>query len=382
MTASGFAQTFTLEPVPNPSGSGSLQPNWSVTQDGSPLLSWIEAAKDGSYSLRYAIRHGAAWSEARTVAAHRHFFRHPAEMPEIIALGGGVLLAHWIEQPASAGDSDAEYVYVSASHDGTTWSTPVMAHQDHSPVEHGLASMVVSGNGEASLIWLQALHGEDDPVSMMRTVINAEGKPVKEETLDSDVCGCCPTSVVKTAKGLLIAYRDHTPEDIRDIAVIRLENGHWSPPKTLNADKWKINACPTNAASAAAKGERVAIGWFTGAQGMPRVQVAFSADSGTTFGKPVMVSTGHAYGYVSLSLDDDGSALVSWLERGAEQNAPTRVLVRRITADGAAGPVTQVDQGVRASLGYPKILHAGTETWITWGTRKPTSKVVTALLKK
>jgi len=59
-------------------------------------------------------------------------------------------------------------------------------------------------------------------------------------------------------------YRDHTPEDIRDIAVIRFENGHWSMPKTLYADKWKINACPTNAASAAAKGERVAIAWYTG----------------------------------------------------------------------------------------------------------------------
>ena len=42
----------------------------------------------------------------------------------------------------------------------------------------------------------------------------------------------------------------------------------------------------------------------------------------------------------------------------------------------------QVDQGSRASLGYPKILHAGTETWIAWGTRKPIVQSVTALLKK
>jgi hypothetical protein len=377
--ASGFGQTLTVTAVPNPSGPGSLQPNWSATQDGDPLLSWIEAAKDGSYSLKYAIRHGSAWSDARTIVAHRHFFRHPAEMPEIVAIGGGVLLAHWIETTQT--ESEAEFVYISASHDGVTWSTPVMAHRDHSPIEHGLASMVATGNGEASLIWLQALHGEDEPVTLMRTVISAEGKPLKEETLEPDVCGCCPTSVVKTAKGLLIAYRDHTTEDIRDIAVIRLEDGHWSSPKILNPDKWKINACPTNAASAAAKGDHVAIAWYTG-QGTPRVQVAFSKDSGATFGKPMLVSTGHAYGYVSLSLEDNGGALISWLERGAEANAPTRVLLRRIAADGNAGPVTQVDQGSRQSIGYPKIQRAGSETWVTWGTRKTTTKVATALLKQ
>jgi hypothetical protein len=380
ITVAGLAQTFTLDTTPNPSGSGSLQPNWSVTQDGSPLLSWIEAAKDGSYSLRYAVRHGSVWSEARTVVAHRHFFRHPAEVPEIIAAGGGVLLAHWIETPQT--ESEAEYVYVSASSDGVTWSAPVMASKDHSAVQHGLASMVANGDGTASLTWLQALHGEDAPVSLMRTVVSAEGKALKEEILDPDVCACCPTSVIKTAKGLLIAYRGLTDEGIRDIQVTRFENGHWSSPKLLNPDKWKLNACPTNAASAAANGDHVAIAWYTGAANSPRVQVAFSADSGATFGKPALVSTGHAYGYVSLSLDDDGSALISWLEKGTEATAATHVLFRRIAANGAAGPVLSVDQGSRQSLGYPKIVHAGKETLIAWGTRKPSAKIVTALLKK
>jgi len=111
------------------------------------------------------------------------------------------------------------------------------------------------------------------------------------------------------------------------------------------------------------------------------VQIAFSTDSGSTFGSPCFVSTGASYGYTSLSLDDNGNALVSWLEKGTGPTALTRVLVRRVTADGTAGPVFQVDQGSRQGLGYPKIVRTGNETWIAWGTRKPTSKVVTALLK-
>ena len=250
------------------------------------MFSWIEPSQGGVFALRYAVRHGATWSPATTIAAHRHFFHHPAEMPEVIALPGGHWFAHWVEAP-EGGDSDAEYVYVSSSTDGTHWTMPLQAHHDHSAVQHGLASMIANPDGGASIFWLEALKGEDAPVSLKRTIVDATGKEVREEVIDSDVCGCCPTAVAKTSKGLLVAFRDHTKEDIRDIAVTRLENGHWSTPKIVNADNWEINACPTNAAAVAAKGDHVAVAWFTGAQDKPRELMAFSNDSGSSFSKPV-----------------------------------------------------------------------------------------------
>ena len=106
-----FSQTFSSTPLANPSGPGSLQPNWSVAPDGAAVFSWTEPSQ-GSFALRYAVRHGGAWSPAITVAAHRHFFHHPAEMPEVLELPGGHWFAHWVEAP-EGGDSDAEYVYVS-----------------------------------------------------------------------------------------------------------------------------------------------------------------------------------------------------------------------------------------------------------------------------
>ena len=42
---SAFAQKAP-ETIANPSATGSLQPSWSLAQDGSPMLSWIEKAKD------------------------------------------------------------------------------------------------------------------------------------------------------------------------------------------------------------------------------------------------------------------------------------------------------------------------------------------------
>src|SRR5581483_4463348 len=107
----GFGQSFNAESFPNPSGPGSIQPNLSAAPDGSVVLSWVEPAKGGAFSLRYAVRHESKWSEPHTVAAQRHFFRHPAEMPEVVALNDHMWLAHWVEMPKEG--SEAEYVYVS-----------------------------------------------------------------------------------------------------------------------------------------------------------------------------------------------------------------------------------------------------------------------------
>jgi hypothetical protein len=376
--APGFGQTLKVETIVNPSGATSLQAHWGTAQDGSPLLSWVETQKDGSHTLRYAIRHGAQWSEPRTIAPNRHFFRQPAESPSVISFADGSLLAQWVEIPATS--SEAEYIYVAASKDGVKWTAPVIAHKDRSPVQHALVSMAASGDWEASLIWLEALKGEDAPSVLMRTVVSSDGKVVKEESLDSDVCTCCPTSIVKTSKGLLVAYRDHTPQDIRDIATIRFENGRWLSSKILNPDKWEINACPVNGASAAAKDNRVAIAWYTEAQDSPRTQLVFSGDGGATFSKPIRVSTGNSFGHVSAALDDQGGAFVSWLEEGKGAEG-VLLLVRQITVAGVAGAVTQVVQGSRSSIGYPRLLHAGSETWIAWG-NSGTGKIQTARLTK
>ncbi len=365
-------QTFSATPLPNPAGAGSLEPNLSAAPDGALVMSWIEQSKDGSSALRYAVRRGTAWSQPHTIAANRHFFRHPAEVPAVYATAGGHWLAHWVELPDPS--NDAEYVYVSSSADGVKWSPPVQAHRDRSPVQHGLVSMLPDANGGASLFFLESLKGEDGPTFLMRSVVDGSGKLVNEERLDADVCSCCPTAVAKTAKGLVVAYRDHTPKDIRDIAVLRLENGKWSTSKTINADNWQIDACPINAAAVAAQGEHVAVSWYTAAQNSPRVKVVFSSDSGATFSKPVTVSTGQTYGYTSIAIDGDGNATVSWLERGPQG---ARVLVRGVTRAGVAGPVLEIAKGDRSDLGYPKLVHAGSETFIAWG-----SKVQTAAIRR
>jgi hypothetical protein len=361
------AQSLKVESVANPSGPDSSQVNWTVTPDGSAIMSWVE-----SETLKYAVRKNGQWSPVRTIAAKRKFFHHPAELPEVIAMPNGGFMAHWIETPKA--ESEAEYVFVSASRDGVKWTAPAQGQKDKGDVEHGLASMVSNGDGTASVFFLQSLKGPDAPTSLMRSLIGADGTEVKEETLDADVCECCPTAAAKTARGLIVAYRDHTKDDIRDIAVTRLENGHWTSPKIIYPDKWQVDACPVNAGTISAKGDKVAVAWYTSAGNNPRVELALSPDSGADFGKAVVVSTGSSYGYTSVAIDDAGGAYVSWLERSGDG---AKLLARYVAANGTPGPVTQVATGSRKSLGYPRIVRAGNETFIGWNTD---SKIVTAKL--
>jgi len=370
LAAPAFAQTSRLQNVENPTPAGATQANLTNGAAGDLLLSWLEADKAGDYSLRYSVRHAGAWSPARTIAARRPFFHHPAELPEVMALSDGSLVAHWIETAANSDADDAEFVNVSASRDGIKWTAPIVAHRDRHPVEHGLASMTASGDHEVSIVWLEALKGPDAPTAMKRSVLTFDGtavKLIKEESLVPDVCECCPTSVIRTAKGLLVAYRAHSKADIRDIAVTRLEAGKWTPGKIVAADNWEIDACPTNAASAAIAGNNVTVSWYTAAGNKARVEAAVSADGGATFGKAITVSTGQAYGYASSAADTSG-AFVSWLERNASGGAS--VLARYVKTSGELGPVIEVAQGTRQALGYPRLLHAGNETWITWNTKE------------
>jgi hypothetical protein len=131
-----------------------------------------------------------------------------------------------------------------------------------------------------------------------------------------------------------------------------------------------------------ARGAAVAVAWFTAAGGVPRVSIAFSDDSATTFGEPVVVDDGEPAGRVDVVLLEDGSALVSWLERMEEDRSDVRV--RRVSADGRSSESHRVSSpsGERTS-GFPRMARASTEqVLIAWtDVGGPLSRVRMALVE-
>ena len=65
-----------------------------------------------------------------------------------------------------------------------------------------------------------------------------------DAVVDARTCDCCQTAVAMTAKGPLLAWRDRSEDEVRDIAVARFENNAWTAPKPVHADGWKVESCP------------------------------------------------------------------------------------------------------------------------------------------
>ncbi len=201
---------------------------------------------------------------------------------------------------------------------------------------------------------------------MRATTRRAAGALGADELLDRRACECCQTALASTARGLVAAYRDRSEAEVRDIAVVRLVDGRWSEPTHVAVDNWVFPGCPVNGPQLSADGLRLVIAWFTAAEQIPAVYVAFSEDAGESFGTPLRIDDGDALGRVDVELLADGSALVTWLERTPKA---AEVRARRVRMDGelGGGDAWLVAQTSEArSSGFPRMVRSGDEIVFAW----------------
>lgn len=357
--------------LPSPAAAGSGQPNL-VAMDGRVYLSWIERLDEGRFSLRFAVREGDGWSSPRSIAEGSNWFVNWADFPSMIALPDGSLAAHWL---VKNGPGPFAYeVNIARSFDaGKTWSKPFVPHRDGTQTEHGFVSLFAAQGGSLAAVWLDGRetrpgagdhgHGEGD-MTLRYVKVGRNGALSDEALLDARACDCCQTSAATTDEGPVVVYRDRSDSEVRDISIVRLRDGRWSEPRAVFADNWQINGCPVNGPSVAAAGRRVAVAWFTVADDVSRVNLAFSSDAGSSFTAPIAVDDGKPLGRVETLLLDDGSALVCWLEKLSEGSA---VRVRRIGADGRRdAAVTIAPSGTARSNGFPQMARSGDTLVFAW----------------
>ena len=363
-TSSALVQS--TREIPSPAGANSAQPNLAVGPSGETYLSWIETPSSGTPVLKFAVKTDQQWSRARNIVESEDLIVNYADFPSLLPLAGGVLAAHWM---TVIGDTDGYRINVAFSRDGgQSWSKPVVPHRDKTPTEHGFVSMIPSADGGIGAIWLDSrkLAGPkaSNDVAMMYTNIAQDGKLGPELQIDSRVCECCQPNAVRTASGVLAVYRDRSPDEIRDIAIVRYDGAKWSQPKTVFADNWKIDACPINGPAIDALENRVAVAWFTAPDGKPIVKVAFSRDGGDSFGQPTQVDEGMASGRVGVVKLDSGSAIVTWLER-SDQGLQFRA--RQIDENGTQHPSLIVGStSAGTSGGFPRVARAGNSVVFAW----------------
>jgi hypothetical protein len=397
LAAQGPAPEVRLVPTAAAAGSGMYA--LAATPDAAApparvVLSWLEPGEPGTHVLRFAEWAGDQWSAPREVARGPRWFANWADHPSVAPAPGGALLAHWLVR---AGDGRSKYGYgirvARAAEPAAAW-TPLFSAEPSTDDYAGFLAFLPEhdGFGAAYLAPAAAASapsatpalpaheaGHAEPVkTLVWTRIAADGRHRGTDVIDSDVCSFCSVAVAATGRGPLVAYRDRTPGEVRDIAVVRRLGGTWTPPRIVHEDGWQIPGCPTNGPAIAAGGDRVVIAWFTAAQGVARVRVAWSSDAGATFATPVSIDGGAPIGWTGVVLLPDGDAAVSWLE--SRPGGAGQVRVRRVSRTGQLGaPVVVAETRGGRSTGIPQIARAGDRLILAWRDEAVKTALVPAL---
>ena len=325
--------------------SGALAPRLVESVHG-PFLTWVEPDGDG-HALRFARWTGDGWNDASTVDRGDDWFVNWADTPGAFPYSDDATFAHTLRR---RGGHAYDIVVRLDGPDGR--GDPFVLHTDGREAEHGFVSAVPFEGGVA-VVWLDGReqaggHGHGGDMTLRAVVLDSDGTRRGETVLDARTCDCCPTALARTRDGLVAAYRDRSPGEIRDVAVVRYADGAWTEPTIPHADGWEIAGCPVNGPALASRGDRAALAWYTEAD-VPRVRLSISDDGGETWAEPVRIDGGAPIGRVDVTLLDDGSPVVSWLERVSEG---AEVRVRRL---GAAAPVTVAAVPSGRESGIPQI---------------------------
>ena len=324
VSAKNTESALLLEPVPSPAGIHSSEPRFT-SQGDDVFLSWVETQGDRA-TLKFAKRSATGWSEPRSGPNSDHFFpqlgrcargsrtprrhdRGAVAAPETALMQTPMLMTCACHGP---GIRDGRGRHRRARITTAPKPSTVLSPQFPTP-----------GAG-LGLVWLdgRATNPETEAgdMSLRASVYDAAGKQFREMLVAPRVCDCCATAAAETSEGVIVAFRNRSAGEIRDIYVSRFTGGHWSSPAVVHDDNWRIDACPINGPAISARGQNVAVAWFTGKDNQAHTFVAFSTDGGRTFGPADRVDTGVSIGRVGVQLLDDGSAAVTWIESVQQQS--------------------------------------------------------------
>ncbi|MEO6138954.1 MAG: hypothetical protein ABIP11_09890, partial [Luteimonas sp.] len=257
-----------------PSSPGAGEPDLVATTDGRLLMSWINSVPGRRNALQFDAWDSATqrWQGApRTIAVGDSLATNSADTPHIAATTDGALWVHWLQK--AGGDAVTDVMLSRSADGGSNWSTPTRVNVQ-SNAEHGFAALWPASRASIGIVWLDG-HNMDTPPTASKSDIEAANTTLRAAVFDANLqrsstsaidtmtCDCCRTDVAVTARGALVAYRDRTAAEVRDIATARFDGATWSSPRPVHADRWTMPACPVNGPAIAASGNHVVVAWYT-----------------------------------------------------------------------------------------------------------------------
>ena len=344
---------------------------WQQSDGSSSSLRWMTFDLEGERTAEGVISRGDDW------------FVNWADTPALAVLDNGDWVAFWLKRHDSESPEGYDIKLVRSKDRGRTWSLPVSPHRDGTNTQHGFVSLIPDGEDRVLIVWLDGRlaavsatpivannpHNHDLAAMTLRSaVINGDNEIIKESLIDSQTCSCCQTDLARFGNMTLLAYRDRSKDEIRDISISRRIADHqWSEPEPVHEDGWRIEGCPVNGPALAINGARSLVFWPTVVDDSMELRYKiFAADSSPVKESKVRVlaSAKPPSGRVDAVPWRDGFLLI-WVSRA--QDSPS-IDMATIDASGnatLAPPFIEPRLRGRAT-GFPRIAGDGTRGLVVW----------------
>lgn len=360
-----------IKTIKLPTLNGSMQP-FLFSSDDALVMSWTQKVNDSLYSLNYAELIDSVWTKPIEITNGDNWFVNWADFPAIAKKDENILV-HYLQKSANSPYAYNIHLMLSTT-DGDTWGNDFNLHTDSTKTEHGFVTLLPYKGDSFFATWLDGRnttggthneeHSSNGAMNIRTATILSTGDVVNDVLIDSKTCDCCQTSAAITPKGPIIVYRDRSDAEVRDIYISRLLDGSWTIPTPVHNDNWVINGCPVNGPKVASFKSTLVVAWFTAANNIPKVNIAFSKDSGANFTSPIQIDNGKPIGRVDVALLDENTALVSWME--STKNA-AEIKVMKVTSDGVKeNHLIVTELSAARSSGFPQLEVVNNQVYIAW----------------
>ncbi len=358
-----------VKTIENPANPDSQTPNL-FSNDNGLWMSWISTKDDIDY-LKFSKFDKNTWQETKTVTSGTDWFVNWADFPAI-AVNDDQILTNILKM-----SDTGTYTYDvklnllqtvkrSGPSDAIPRKLDFILHDDGTKSEHGFVSLQPYGERSFYAVWLDGRNtggsmdhdshsGHGGAMTLRGAIVTDTGEIRNDEALDNRVCDCCQTDLVVTKdKQVIVAYRDRSDDEIRDIKIKKRDkNGDWSSPIIVGNDNWKITGCPVNGPALASYTNTYAVAWFSEAKNNPKVQLSFGNIDRNTLEPPITINSNPTIGRIDLTMISDTQAVVSWIEDVGDD---TLIQLIKVDKNGAKGDVLTVSKtnAARAS-GFPRM---------------------------
>jgi hypothetical protein len=370
LLAAGCASALEVTPLELTTGAKAAQANVAANPAGGFIVTWQE--QQGAKSSLWFAALNAEGRETRRgrVATGSDWFVNTADFPSLVVLQNGDWVTHSLRKSAQSRYAYDVLLWRSVDQ-GRSWRKAVSPHTDGSATQHGFVSLLADTADWVRVVWLDGrlaagLTGageneEEAPMTLRTALVNRLGERRDETSLDDRTCSCCQTDAVRWVGRTLVAYRDRSAEEVRDIAVVALgQDNRWSPPRVLNDDGWKIEGCPVNGPALAVNGEKLLALWPTAATGAMQVRYTvrqWDQPAVTT----VLDAEGSARRVDAAALGD--GFVISWL---GGNGAASALHLAVIDQDGALREQRAVTTPALKVTGFPRMASQGETVLLAW----------------